>query len=386
VHAPLARRLLLLDEDQPHTLHMAGALMRHGYEVDILTATPYPRRPYERGRLTVMTAPPVEGGQYEDNVDAIVARRRYQHIIAMSDATLWFVWRSNRAWATRAFPRVPADQIELLRNKRRTCEFAAACGAFIPPIRSAGDGDSLAAAARDLGFPMVVKGVGGDAGGVNVSIVHSFDEAEEAIGATRARTKHEPYLQQYVRGPCYLAGGLFAAGRPLRLFGAEVTQHWPEKTGPAASVRSCNDPALLEPLCAVMKAVNWTGFAQADFIRDEQGRFAFLEINPRPWGSIGAAAQVGVDFFTPLVQLLDGTPAEADLGFAGGREIALFPQRVRAQLRSRRSFVRRWTAAVFDVQCWRAAWATDPRLLRPYLRWMIYRRRDLSRRPDAAAR
>jgi predicted ATP-grasp superfamily ATP-dependent carboligase len=228
--------------------------------------------------------------------------------------------------------------------------------------------------------------VSGEGSGVNVSIVRSLAEAEEAVSAIRARTQRDPYLQQYVNGPSYLAGGLFSEGVPLRLFAAEVTQQSPDKIGPAVSVRSCGDAELLQSFCALVKAVQWTGFAQADYVRDEHGRFAFLEVNPRPWGSIAAAARVGVDFFTPLVQLFRGEMPDARLDFPSGRDIALFPQRVRAHLRSSRAFVSRWLAAASDLASWHAVLHTDPRLIGPYLRWMIYRRRDLVRRLELDAR
>jgi predicted ATP-grasp superfamily ATP-dependent carboligase len=215
--------------------------------------------------------------------------------------------------------------------------------------------------------------------------VHSVAEAEEAIGAIRIRTKQPPYLQEYVNGAPYVVGGLFANGAPLRLFAAEITQQSPDKTGPAVRLRSSNDAELVDSFCTIMKAVEWTGFAQGDYVRDQRGRFAFLEVNPRPWGSIAAAARVGVDFFTPLVQLFHGETPEARLGFPSDRDIALFPQRVRAHLRSSGASVRRWIAAVSDVASWDAIWHTDPRLIRPYLRWMLYRRRDLVRRLELEA-
>jgi predicted ATP-grasp superfamily ATP-dependent carboligase len=380
-----AGRILFLDDDQPHTLHMAGALIRHGYQTDILSAVPHPRPPYDGGALRVMTAPPSDQGQYLETVDAVVARGSYQHIIPMSDTTLRCAHLENRNWTTYVFPRVARDRVELLLDKRRTCEFAEGLGVLTPEIRSLDGVDALSRAARDLGFPLVVKGVSGEGGGVNVSIVRSFREAEDAIRVTRGRTKQEPYLQQYVEGMPYLVGGLFAEGAPLRLFAAHITQQSPERTGPAVRLRSSGDAELMDSFCAIMKAVEWTGFAQGDYVRDERGRFAFLEVNPRPWGSIAAAARVGVDFFTPLVQLFHGETPDARLGFPSGRDIALFPQRVRAHLRSSRPFVSRWLAALSDLASWSAVWHTDLRLIHPYLRWMIYRRREIAHRPELPA-
>lgn len=379
---PCARRILFLDEDQPHTLYMAGALIRHGYEADILSAVSYPRPPYDAGPLRVMTAPPTNHGQYLEAVETLVARRSYQHIIPMNDATLRRACLADRSWTRSVFPRIARDRLELLLHKRRMCEFAQALGVLTPAIRRFDGVDALSRAVRDFGVPFVVKGAASE-GGAGVAIVASLAQAEEAIGVIRDRTKQEPYLQQYVHGTPYVVGGLFADGDPLRLFAAQITQQSPEKTGPSVRLRSSDAPALVESFCTIMKALQWTGFAQADYVRDEQGRFAFLEVNPRPWGSIAAAARVGVDFFTPLVQLFRGEKAEARLGYPSGEDIALFPQCIRARLRASGTSVTRWIVAMSDVAAWRAAWHTDPRLIQPYLRWMMYRRRELARRHES---
>src|SRR5436309_3559890 len=65
------------------------------------------------------------------------------------------------------------------------------------------------------------------------------------------------------------------------------------RAGPAAALR-------------VFHELRWTGLASADFIRRGCGSYAFLEVNPRPWGSIAAARSAGVDLFTPFAELLVG--------------------------------------------------------------------------------
>src|SRR5438876_766076 len=122
---------------------MAGALIRHGYQVDILSAVAHPRPPYHGGPLRVMTAPRADEGQYLDAVDTIVQLGSYRHIIPMSDATLRRACLEDRPWTTRVFPRVARDRLELLLDKRRTCEFAASHGVLTPAIRDLDGADSL---------------------------------------------------------------------------------------------------------------------------------------------------------------------------------------------------------------------------------------------------
>jgi hypothetical protein len=51
-----------------------------------------------------------------------------------------------------------------------------------------------------------------------------------------------------------------------------------------------------------------------------------LEINPRPWGSIAAAAAVGVELWTAFADVLAGRVPAPDLAFVAGVESRIFPR------------------------------------------------------------
>jgi D-alanine-D-alanine ligase-like ATP-grasp enzyme len=61
--------------------------------------------------------------------------------------------------------------------------------------------------------------------------------------------------------------------------------------GPAAVLTSVADPALAAAAVRAAAAAHVTGLASLDFVRDAGGGYHFLELNPRPWGSIDAAAR-----------------------------------------------------------------------------------------------
>ena len=102
----------------------------------------------------------------------------------------------------------------------------------------------------------------------------------------------------------------------------------------------------------VFRLLEWTGFASADFVRGRDGRYYFLEVNPRPWGSIAAAADAGVDLFTPYVALLRGETVVPDLHCRDGVVSTLFPQRMTSRIRPGQlhSLLR----ALVDPASWRA--------------------------------
>jgi predicted ATP-grasp superfamily ATP-dependent carboligase len=96
----------------------------------------------------------------------------------------------------------------------------------------------------------------------------------------------------------------------------------------ASNGGSAGVPTLDQVVASALRtfeSLNISGLASVDFIRRPNGDFAFLEINPRPWGSIGAARDAGVDLFTPLADLLRGTRREPDLAYDVGVSSSVFP-------------------------------------------------------------
>jgi hypothetical protein len=128
-----------------------------------------------------------------------------------------------------------------------------------------------------------------------------------------------------VDGPTYLAGGLFDGGRALRLFAGAKTVQYPPRVGPAAVLTSVADPALAAAAVRAAAAAHVTGLASLDFVRDAGGGYHFLELNPRPWGSIDAAARAEVDLFAALVRLWRAEVPAPNLGCRPGVRTPVFP-------------------------------------------------------------
>ena len=208
-------------------------------------------------------------------------------------------------------------------DKRQTSAQMRAAGIPVPDEHSAASETDLRDAIRELRTPLVVKGSIGR-GGKTTFIVRSLSEARRAASRIRALGA-DPFAQAYVGGVTHLAGGLFENGRALRLYCGAKRVQVPARTGPAAELVSTDDPAFVSVALRAFEASRVTGLASADFIRDERGIYHFLELNPRPWGSIAAARDAGVDLFTPLVALWSGHSITADLSFRPGVRSAVFP-------------------------------------------------------------
>ena len=356
-------RVLLLDEEWAATVHVAAALAAAGCTVHAFT----PGKPDTRfldGVLARIEAPPVDSAAYLPALARIVDSGRFDHVIGLTDPTLHALWSAPRSWEALDYPRTTPHQRAVLRNKRLQLECARSAGVRCPDYREVATVAGVADAVRSLGLPVVVKGVAG-VGGQTVRIAES--EAE-AAAHWRAFPGEEPaFLQRYVHGATYLVGGLFADGAPLRVYAAEKTEMVPALTGPSVRLRTVDEPELVAAALAVFRELRWSGIASADFVRGADGRFYFLEVNPRPWGSVAAVAAAGVDLFGPLAALLAGGDPAPQLAWRAGVDRALFPQYMQA--RAAGGTLPALARALCDPAAWRAAPWHRPALLLHLARW-----------------
>jgi biotin carboxylase len=211
---------------------------------------------------------------------------------------------------------LPTDHAERpshLADKRAMSCLARRADVLVPEQVDALSTSTIDETIRALALPIVIKGAVGR-GGQTTFIASSAAEARDALRRIEQRGT-EAFAQRYIDGPTFLVGGVFHHGAPLRLYGGEKRVQFPSRTGPAAVLVSSRDDDLIRSATRVFQAVGLTGLASADFIRDRDGRFHFLELNPRPWGSIAVARDAGVDLFGALAALWQGAIPTPDVEF-----------------------------------------------------------------------
>lgn len=293
-------RVLLLDEGFVSGALTALGLQRVGCTVDVIAATGGAGE-CRTGAGTWRLAPRVDHPELRD----LVSRQRGYDVVYPVTEPLQQLLSGAGS------------------DNRHTSAQMRAVGISIPGEHSAASETDLRDAIRELRTPLVVKGSVGR-GGKTTFIVRSLSEARHAASRIRALGA-DPFAQAHIRGVTHLAGGLFENGRALRLYCGAKRVQVPARTGPAAELVSTDDPAFASVALRAFEASRVTGLASADFIRDERGIYHFLELNPRPWGSIAAARDAGVDLFTPLVALWSRHSITADVSFRPGVRSAVFP-------------------------------------------------------------
>jgi pyruvate carboxylase len=186
----------------------------------------------------------------------------------------------------------PASVLGLAGDKTRAREAASAAG--VPVLDASGAVADLAAAqdaAETLGYPLFVKAAHGG-GGRGMRLVESAEELPRALeGAMReaeaAFGDGTVYLEQAMLRARHIEVQILAdaGGEVVHLFERDCSlQRRHQKVieiTPAPNL----DPALREQICAsavsLAREIGYVNAGTVEFLLDGDGRFAFIEMNPR---------------------------------------------------------------------------------------------------------
>jgi glutathione synthase/RimK-type ligase-like ATP-grasp enzyme len=319
---PLSGRALIVDQHTTYPIDVCRALARQGYLVDAAAEATAPvlRSRYCYRRYVMR--PWYEIEPFLAELDAIVNGEAYDAIYMCSEEILQILPRIlHRSPGWKALPLTRPHALPRLFSKNAALACMREAGVPVPRTIVPERDDDVAAAGRELGFPLVVKGEKGGASW-NVRMVDRPDDLVPTYRMILARERGyagRPALQEFIPGSSYLAGGLFHDGRALRLCAHRMVLMNPPRGGTTVKAVTERPAALVDTTLRAFEALEFTGLGEIDFIRDDRdGRFKFLEINPRVWASIGLARRAGVDLLTPYRDLARGLPVHADLRYREG--------------------------------------------------------------------
>jgi carbamoyl-phosphate synthase large subunit len=204
---------------------------------------------------------------------------------------------------------LPSPEQLRLRNKDRLTELAKLAGIQCPEIKSVTQAGFFYKCQDDgWTYPLVVKGLFYDA-----KIAYNADEAAEAFRHIAAEWGYPVLVQKLVKGEEY---NLTAVGDGHGNMLGEVMMKKMAVTdkGKAWSGVSMCDQALYDASASLIKASQWRGPLEVEVIRDKQGQYQLIEINPRFPAWIYLSVGVGRNLPMTLLKL------------ALGEEIDSFPE------------------------------------------------------------
>lgn len=201
----------------------------------------------------------------------------------------------------------PPETIRVCGNKLSTSMRLLEAGVPTPRTAVAFSPEGALRAAREMGFPVVVKPVNGSWGRL-VSLARDEEELRaivehrEAINSPYYRVH---YIQEYVRKP----------GRDIRAYGTEegfltaiyrVSDHWITNTARGGRVEPAKRNEELENIVVRTCEALGGGFLGVDLVEDEERGLLVIEANATTEFK-NAARVTGVDIAGEIVRYASGS-------------------------------------------------------------------------------
>jgi D-alanine-D-alanine ligase len=209
----------------------------------------------------------------------------------------------------------------LSMDKIRTKQIWLSLGLSTPRYARLVPGADVAAAARDLGLPVIVKP---SCEGSSVGVSRVFAESDLAAAVDLAkRYPGELLMEQMIVGQEYTVAILGERVLPsIRIvpageyydyhakYVAEDTQYL------CPGLEGADEQAIGDLSLAAFRAAGCTGWGRVDIMRDADGRFYLLEVNTAPGMTSHslvpkAAKQIGIDFDTLCWIILESSLGDA---------------------------------------------------------------------------
>lgn len=253
---------------------------------------------------------PISTSVPEVFVDSVLEFARSQSIDLIVPVTDWTLGPLS-AQRTRfngtcrvAMPSDPA--LISASDKYRTIELAQSIGISVPKTTLVRALDDLAPC-QSGPFPLVVKDrfsvrwIDGKAVFGSVTYAYSPDELRSKV-ADRVKTAGDVLVQEFVFGvgvgfSCFVSGGK-----------AFVPFQWErvrevDPRGSASSARKSVplDSSLVSRSARLITEIGFEGIAMVEYKQAKDGTLILMEINGRPWGSIGLPFACGIDYPRHLI-------------------------------------------------------------------------------------
>lgn len=311
-------RVLVTDACRGAAVASIRALARSGYEV--VAADADPRSPglatrYAKHRL-VYACPKTDPQQFIEDLLQAVEQYNIDLILPVTEQTgLPLEAERERVEKVCRVPWAPADSVATVRDKGLTFKLADQLDVPYPRTCLVHSVEEAIDAAPDFGWPLVLKPnsshtLAGEEAVRVWSVEYARDETELRDKMAAFEGQCAVLLQEYFQGAGIGVEVLAHKGEPICAFQHRRLREVP-LTGGASSLRQSEslDPKLYGYTLDLLKALNWTGLAMAEFKQNEQGEARLMEINGRIWGSLPVAVAAGVNFPVELCELtLQGSP------------------------------------------------------------------------------
>ena len=153
------------------------------------------------------------------------------------------------------------------------------------PISSA---EVASALADEIGYPVIIKAAAGG-GGIGMQIVQKADEFESALKLCQSRAKsafgdERVFVDKYIQGAQHVEFQVLADGKNAIHFGerfCSIQRRHQKLVEEGPWLTDEKRAEIGDLVCKGAESVGYKGLATFEFLRDANGDFYFLEVNPR---------------------------------------------------------------------------------------------------------
>ncbi len=318
-------RALVTDAEERAALAVCRGLAAVGYEVIAAAGRTPAVAHWSRSASRRVTLPdPRNGvGEYVDRLAEAVEAARPDVIVASAEVSLLPISEHRDR-----FPEVPTGlppHEVLLRavDKVLLQDEAESLGLGPPPSAVCSSAAAASEAARTIGFPVLLKparSLSAEGTGLRqdmATVAADDDELACALGSLGLPVT----VQQYVPDARIVSiGGVQLGGKIRGLTVARYLRTFPLSVGSASMAMTVPPPdGLAVRAEALLGRIGWEGIFELELLELEPGRFAAIDLNPRPFGWMTLCEGAGANLAAIWCDRILGRSSEASPARPGVR-------------------------------------------------------------------
>jgi predicted ATP-grasp superfamily ATP-dependent carboligase len=312
--------VLVTDGHWRKTLALVRSLGRKGIDVTVGERTFLNTSFFSKycSRHIVYPSPRRHPDQFIDFITKEIKENRYECLYPMEEETLLLLAHHRSEISKYTSLLIPDSQkIEFVRDKGNLLRFAEAHGIPIPKTIF-----SLENPEPDMvQGPAVIK-PRISSGSFGIAYVRKREDLIPLYQKVHAQYPF-PLVQEWIPdgGGTFGFSALFDDGSNVKAaFVHKKLRMYPIQGGPSTLREGVEHLQIMELGLFLLKSLNWTGVAMAEFKVDPRdGIPKLMEVNPRFWGSLHLAIISGVDFPYLILKMARGDQFDPVLGYTVGK-------------------------------------------------------------------
>jgi predicted ATP-grasp superfamily ATP-dependent carboligase len=316
--------VLVTDGHWRKTLALIRSLGRKGIDVTVGERTFLNTSFFSKycSRRIVYPSPRRYPDQFIDFILKEIRKNHYECLFPMEEETLLLVARHREEISRHTYLLIPdLDKIEFVRDKGNLLRFAESHGIPAPKTWHEPPTPTLPPWGGGEGEGYVIK-PRVSSGSFGIAYVRKREDLIPLYQKVHAQYPF-PLVQEWIPdgGGTFGFSALFDDGSNVKAaFIHKKLRMYPIQGGPSTLREGVEHPQIMALGLSLLKSLNWTGVAMAEFKVDPRdGIPKLMEVNPRFWGSLHLAIISGVDFPYLILKVARGDKFDPILTYTVGK-------------------------------------------------------------------